>query len=109
MDTFLLKLTQFEKTGSIRKNFIPLENLITREFPFSKSEVDHVFRDLYTFAFRVNLPFNNGNVLNIKKNHKSNGEKSKRACTIFRTFSCNKKPKKNQQDLYKSTHHVHHS
>ena len=28
MDTFLLKLTQFEKTGSIGKIFISLENLI---------------------------------------------------------------------------------
>ena len=28
MDTFLLKLTQFEKIGSIRKTFISLGNLI---------------------------------------------------------------------------------
>ena len=28
MDTFLLKLTQFEKSGSIGKTFISLRNLI---------------------------------------------------------------------------------
>ena len=28
MDTFMLKLTQFEKTGSIGKTFISLGNLI---------------------------------------------------------------------------------
>ena len=51
MDTFLLKLTQFEKTGSIRTTFISLGNLIIL-FPFSKSEVDHVFRDFYVFTVR---------------------------------------------------------
>ena len=30
MDTFLLKLTQFEKTGSIGKTFISLGNLIIK-------------------------------------------------------------------------------
>ena len=59
MNIFLLKLTQFEKTGSIGKPFISLGNLIIN--PFSKSEVDHIFRDLYTFLFDsgVCLPFNN--------------------------------------------------
>ena len=33
-DTFLLELTQFEKAGSIRKNFISLKNLINN-FRFS--------------------------------------------------------------------------
>ena len=27
IDTFLIKLTQFEKTGKLEKKFIPLENL----------------------------------------------------------------------------------
>ena len=30
MDTFMLKLTQFEKTGSIGKTFISLGNLIIK-------------------------------------------------------------------------------
>ena len=33
MDTFMLKLTQFEKTGSIGKTFFSLGNLIIK-FPF---------------------------------------------------------------------------
>ena len=51
MGTFLLKLTQFEKTRSIRKTFISLGNLIIN-FHFQNLEVDHVFHDLYTFAVR---------------------------------------------------------
>ena len=42
MDTFLLKLTHFEKTGSIRKTFISLGNLV----------INFHFRDLYTFAIQ---------------------------------------------------------
>ena len=42
-----------------------------KKFPFSKSEVDQFFRDLHTFAVRLDsavwLPFNNGNALNLKK------------------------------------------
>ena len=33
MDTFILKLTQFEKTGSLGITFISMGNLITN-FPF---------------------------------------------------------------------------
>ena len=51
IDTFLLKVTQFEKTGSISKLFISLGDLIIK-FHFSNLEVDHVFCDLYTFAVR---------------------------------------------------------
>ena len=50
MDPLVLKLTQFEKTGSIRQTLISLGNLITNLF--SKSEVNHVFRDLHNFAVR---------------------------------------------------------
>ena len=45
-DTFLCKLTQFEKTGSIGKTFDSLGN------QFSKLEINHVFRDFYNFAVR---------------------------------------------------------
>ena len=45
----MLKLTQFEKTESTGKTFISLGNLI---IPFSKLEVDHVFRYFYNFAVR---------------------------------------------------------
>ena len=52
MDPFLLKLTQFEKTGSIRKNFISLGNLTFT---------------LLLFDSRICLPFNKENALNLKK------------------------------------------
>ena len=45
MNTFLLKLTQFEQTGSTDKNFISLGNLIFH-FHF------RTIRDLYYFAVR---------------------------------------------------------
>ena len=51
IDTLMIKLTQFEITGSIGKLFNPLENL--------KIEIHLIeiisrsrFRDLYTFAVR---------------------------------------------------------
>ena len=48
---FLIKFTQFEKTGSIIKFFlILLKNL--QKNPLSKLEVRRVFRDIYTFAVR---------------------------------------------------------
>ena len=46
------------------------------QFPFSKSEVGHVFCHLYiSFDSGVCLHFNNGNALNLERNHKSNSEK----------------------------------
>ena len=51
METLMLKLTQFEKTGQTGKTFISLGNLIIY-FHFGKLEVDHVFRDLYKSAVR---------------------------------------------------------
>ena len=47
MDTFVLKLTQFEKTGSMGKLSILRGSL--KWIPFSKLEVDRVFRDLLQF------------------------------------------------------------
>ena len=88
---FLLKLTQFEKTGSIGKIFISLVNLISN-FHY-RNEKSITFFDLYLLQFDngVCFPFNNRNTLKSKKNH----EKSK--------------IKKNQQDLYQSTHYVQYS
>ena len=50
IDTFLLKVTQYEKTGSISKLFISLGDLIIKFH--LRTSVDHVFRDFYTFAVR---------------------------------------------------------
>ena len=51
MDTFLLKLTQVEKTGSIGKTFISLGYLII-SFHFRNLKTIITFRDLYNFAVR---------------------------------------------------------
>ena len=79
---FLLKLTQFEKTGSIGKIFISLVNLIINfHYPNEKSIT---FFDLYLLLFDngVCLPFNNGNTLKSKKNHKKSKMKKKSARPI---------------------------
>ena len=44
MDTYSLKLTQFEKKLQYKKLGSDNKN------PISKLEVNHIFRDLYTFA-----------------------------------------------------------
>ena len=50
-----MKLTQFEKTGAIKKRFVMKSK---NQIPFSKIEVDQVFGDFYTFVIRKrNLPF----------------------------------------------------
>ena len=46
VDTSLRKLTQLGKTGLIGKIFVPQAEKSDNEIPFSKLEVDHVFRDL---------------------------------------------------------------
>ena len=56
---FLIKLTQFEKTGSINELLIPVVSL--KIHSLSKLEVDHVFHDFNKFI--------NGNKLNFKRNH----------------------------------------
>ena len=62
-DNFLLRLTGFEKTGSIGKTFISLGNLI----------INFHFRNLKTITFLlfdsgVCLPFKNENALTLKRN-----------------------------------------
>ena len=64
----LLKLTQFEKTGSIPKSFISLGNLIINfHFRNQKSITFDVTFTFLLFDRGVCLPFNNGNALNLKK------------------------------------------
>ena len=48
---FLIKLTLFEKTGSIGIFFISLGNL-KKQIPFSMLEIDHVCFYFLTFAVR---------------------------------------------------------
>ena len=79
-----MKGTQFEKTGSKRRDSIALGNLIIK---------DHI-RNLKSIAFFVSftlllldngvcLPFNNGNALDLERNPKSNREKSKLSVNKF--------------------------
>ena len=51
MVIFLLKLPQFEKTGSLGKIFY-FAGKYDNSFPFSKLEGDHIFCALYSFAVR---------------------------------------------------------
>ena len=68
MDTFLLKLTQFEKTKSISKAFISLGNLIINfHFLNLNSITFFVTFTLLLFDSGVCLPINNGNAPNLKK------------------------------------------
>ena len=85
MDTFFkLKLTQFDKTGSIHKTFISLGNLISNfHFRNQKSITFFVTFTLLLFDSGFCPPFNNGNALNLKINHKSNREKSKLSVNKF--------------------------
>ena len=103
MDTVLIKLTKFQKTGSIGKTFISLGNLIIN-FHFRNSKSINFFVTVTFLLFDGGfcLPVNNRNALNLNRNHKSNREKSKLSVNKF-----SRKKKKNQQDLYKSTHCVH--
>ena len=78
MDNFSLKVTQFEKTGSIGKTFISLGNLIINlHFRNQKSITFFVTFTLLLFDSGVCLPFNKRNELNLKRNHKPNREKTK--------------------------------
>ena len=106
MDTVLLKLTKFQKTGSIGKTFISLGNLIINfQFRNSKSITFFVTVTFLLLDGGFCLPVNNRNALNLKRNHKSNREKSKLSVNKFEDFF--PKNQKNQQELYKSTHCVH--
>ena len=65
LDTFSLKSSQFEKTGSI---LFSLRNLIINfHFRNQKSITFFVTFTLLLFDSGVCLPFNNGNALNLKK------------------------------------------
>ena len=68
MDTFLLKLTQCEKTRSIGKTLILLGNLIIN-FDFRNKKSITFFATFTIFLFNSGfcLPFNNRNTLNLKK------------------------------------------
>ena len=69
MDTFK-KITQFEKTGSIRKTFISLGNLIINiHFRNQKSITFFVTFKLLLFDSGLRLPFNNGNALKLERDH----------------------------------------
>ena len=61
IDTFLIELIQFDKTGLIGKVFIPLDNQKIKSL--SKPEFDHVFRELTLLLFDsgVCLPFHDRN------------------------------------------------
>ena len=78
MNTLLLKLTQFEKTGSVHRIFISLGNLIIN-FHFRNQKSITFFQTftLLLFESGVCFPFNKRNALNLTRNHKSNRENSK--------------------------------
>ena len=65
---FLTTLTETEKTGSIRKTFISLGNLIFNFiFRNKKSITFFVTFTLLQFDSGVCHPFNNGKAVNLKK------------------------------------------
>ena len=64
----MLKLTQFEKTGSIGKTFVSLGNLIINfHFRNRKSITFFGTFTILLFDSGVCLPFNNRNAMNLKK------------------------------------------
>ena len=67
MDTFLLKITQFEKTGSIVKTFISLGNLIIN-FHFRNKKSITFFVTFTILLFDEGV--RNKNAMNFKRNHK---------------------------------------
>ena len=76
MDTFMLKPTQFKKTGSICTTFISLGNLIIKfHFQNQKSITFFVTFTLFLFDRGACIPFNNGNALNLKKKSKVKPQK----------------------------------
>ena len=96
MDTYLLKTTQFKKTGSKGKTFISLRTLIINfHFRNEKPTTFFVNYTLLLFDSGVCLPFNNRNAMNLKINHKSNREKLKLSVYKFYKFFL-KKNIKNQ-------------
>ena len=87
---FFVKINPIWETGSMRKTFISMGNLITSfRFRNRKSITFFVTFTLLLFD-RVCLSFNNENALNLKRNHKTNREKSKLSVNKFKTFSWKK-------------------
>ena len=77
---FLIKLTQFEKTGSIGKFFISQENLKNKfHFRNWQSITLFVTFTLPLFDRGVCFPFNKKNELNLKKKRKSEFEPGKKS------------------------------
>ena len=70
MDIFLLKLTQFEKTGLRRNTFISLGNLILIFILEIRSRSRSPGFTLLMFNSGVCLPLNNENALSLTRNHK---------------------------------------
>ena len=94
-DTFSVQLTQFDKTGSIRKSFISQGDLIIHfHFRNQKSITFSVTFKLLLFDSGVCFPFNNGNIPNLKINHKSNRGKLKLSVNKFLTLFPEKKNRK---------------
>ena len=101
MIDFFVKFTQIEKTGSTRKTFFSLGNLIINfHFQNQKSITFFVTFTVLLFDSGVCHPFNNGNALNLKKITSQTAKKSNQHEQILRLIP----EKKNQQDHYKSTH-----
>ena len=73
---YKIKLTQFKKTGSIDQIFISLGNLIKCHFRNYKSITFFVNFTFLLLNSGVCVPFNRGNEVNLKKNQKSNREKT---------------------------------
>ena len=108
IDTFLIKLTQFEKTGSIGKCFIPLGDLkIKFQFQNQKTITFFVTFTLLLFDEGVLLPFNKGNELNLKRKQVKQRKSEIAPEESLRLF-LKKKPKKNigtyiKSELFSST------
>ena len=67
----MIKVTQFETTGSLGKVFILLGNLISKFYLQNKKSIMFL-----TFDSKVCLPFTEQIELNLKINQKSNRKKS---------------------------------
>ena len=82
--TFPIKLNQFEKIGAIGKTFISQVNLIIKfHFRNFKSITFFVTFASLLLDSGTCLPFKKENEVNLKRNQKSNREKSKLSVIIF--------------------------
>ena len=93
IDTFLMKLTLFQKAELIGKTFIALD-ISTIKFHFQNKKPIRFFATFTLLLFDrvVCLPFNKRNELNLKRNQKSNHEKSNIE-QILRLFPEKKSPR----------------